>query len=93
MTRLATIAALFLIGTACGKSAVGEYCTDSKSCADGTSCVLAGGRSFVDGGLTCDAAKKLCSVTCGVDGDCASLGAGYICVKDCFMGSCLKGSR
>ena len=21
------------------------------------------------------------------------LGAGYICVKDCFMGSCLKGSR
>ena len=93
MNRLTTIAALLLIGTACGKSSVGESCADSKSCADGTNCVLAGSRSFVDGGQTCDATKKLCSVTCGVDADCASLGTGYICLKDCFMGSCLKGSR
>ena len=86
------IAALFFL-SGCGKREVGEFCADSKECGTGTSCVLAGSRAIVDGGLSCNDSKKLCSVTCGADTDCAALGSGYICLKDCFMGSCLKGSR
>ena len=27
------------------------------------------------------------------DADCSTLGTGYICINDCFQGSCLKGSH
>lgn len=92
MTRLAMLAALTFITTGCAR-ALGESCAESSECAKGTTCVLYGGRDIVDGGLSCSETKKLCSITCAADADCASLGAGHICVKDCFSGSCLVGSH
>jgi hypothetical protein len=91
--RFAAVAAFFLLSAACGKHALGEDCAQSTECADGTNCVLSGSQHIVDGGLTCVDTKKLCSITCAQDADCASLGTGHICVKDCFMGSCLQGSH
>lgn len=93
MLRLCLVAALVVLSTGCGKRELGEDCAQSSECADGTSCVLSGSSKIVDGGPACVDTAKLCSITCAQDADCASLGTGHICVKDCFMGSCLKGTR
>lgn len=94
MTRRFTrVIFLALALAGCGKSGIGETCSDSSGCADNLSCVLYGGRDIVNGNLACVDTKKLCSITCAKDADCASLGSGYICVNDCFQGSCLQGSR
>lgn len=89
MRPLLVIVALAV--SACGKAGVGETCSQTSDCATGTSCILNGGMSTVGGMLKCDDTAKLCSVTCTGDGDCASLGTGYICIHECFMGSCLMG--
>jgi hypothetical protein len=92
MTRLLTVTAVLLFSTGCGKSAVGEDCTQSSQCAEGTSCIQYGGQDIVNGTLACQG-NLVCSIACNQDAQCASLGTGYICVGDCFAGSCLKGSR
>lgn len=92
MIRLALAAAILTLHLGCARS-LGEFCSDSAECGNGTSCIPSGGREIVDGGLGCSETKRLCSKTCSTDADCASLGAGHICVSDCFQGSCLQGSR
>lgn len=91
--RFTRMVLLALALTGCGKSGIGETCSDASGCADNLSCVLYGGRDIVNGNLACVDTKKVCSITCNSDADCASLGSGYICVNDCFKGSCLMGSR
>jgi hypothetical protein len=76
----------------CGKSGIGESCDSNSDCADGMSCILYGGKDIGPSGPEC-VDKKLCSITCTKDTDCASLGTGLICVNDCHEGSCLVGSR
>jgi hypothetical protein len=76
----------------CGKSGIGEFCDTDGDCAAGLSCILYGGKDIGSSGLECTN-RKLCSVTCANDTDCASLGAGIICISDCHAGSCLKGSH
>ncbi len=91
MWRICSVALLVL---SCGPKSIGEECTvAAKDCASPTSCIASGSRDLRDGGLTCDASRLLCSIPCAQDADCASLGAGHICVKDCAAGSCLKGTR
>jgi hypothetical protein len=95
LIRVALIAStVFVLTTGCGKKSVGEDCTaGATDCADGTSCIIYGARSIVDGGLSCDASKLLCSTPCSSDAECVTkLGAGHICKKDCAQGSCLKGN-
>lgn len=82
-----------LFFSACGKAGIGEACSKDADCGDGTSCILNGGEKITSTGTSCIDTDKLCSITCNVDADCATLGTGYICVNECFQGSCLKGSR
>lgn len=87
---LSLTASLLLAG--CG-SAVGETCNADSDCGTKTKCILGGGRKVVNSTPTCVDTAKLCSITCGADADCAALGTGYICIHDCFQGSCLQGSH
>lgn len=95
MTRLGAVAAVlfFVLSSACGKKGIGEACGDTTECGTGTTCIINGGRHIDAGQLVCDNTLRLCSKTCAADSDCASLGSGTICIKDCAMGSCLQGSR
>ena len=93
-TRCFLIGVLFLLAGCSTTAELGEACTGGQTtCASGLSCIQSGGRSITDGGLSCIATDLLCSKPCAADADCASLGAGHICVKECFGGSCLRGSR
>jgi hypothetical protein len=87
----AASAALLLIS--CGKASIGEACSEDSECGDNTRCILNGGLQITNSGPTCVDTDKLCSITCAQDADCSSLGEGYICIHDCYQGSCLKGSR
>ena len=76
----------------CGR-AVGESCSADSDCDTKTKCILGGSTTVVNSMPTCSDTKKLCSITCSADADCAALGSGYICLHDCFQGSCLQGSH
>jgi len=90
--KIWVVTAALMLLAGCGKSGVGEDCTDSAQCGEGTSCVQYGGKDITNNELACTN-KRVCSVTCALDTDCATLGTGYICVSDCYAGSCLKGTR
>lgn len=90
---LVVVASAVVLLVGCGKAQVGEVCSESSDCAEGTQCILNGSMSIGADGPACVDTDKLCSITCNGDADCAVLGSGYICIEDCYLGSCLQGSR
>ena len=55
-------------------------CASSGECASGLACLTLA-TFAADGG--CGAGPQICSKTCTVDGDCASLGAKFKCFAGC----------
>jgi hypothetical protein len=97
MRRLLFVATAVLLLTSCGKDGtgkadIGESCSEDSECAGSTRCISNGGHQITNDGLSCVETDTLCSITCTRHEDCASLGTGYICIDDCFQGSCLKGT-
>ena len=97
MRRLLFAASAALLLTSCGKDSsgsagIGESCSEDSDCGDATRCILNGGQQITDDGLSCVETDRLCSIPCTRHEDCSSLGTGYICIDDCFQGSCLKGT-
>jgi hypothetical protein len=88
-------ASTLLMLTSCGggNAGIGEACSKDSDCGDSTQCIPNGGQQISNSELTCVESDTLCSIPCAKDADCSSLGEGYICIDDCFQGSCLKGSR
>jgi hypothetical protein len=75
------IALLIFMVAACNANGVppGSECDVSSDCTAGVSCLELGELS----GSACMLEIKQCSLTCGSDADCASLGTGFICFPSC----------
>jgi len=75
------IAILVFVLAACTTTGVpaGSECSRSSDCESGLSCLELGQPS----GSACTLIINQCSLACGSNADCSSLGSGFICFPSC----------
>jgi hypothetical protein len=72
---------LFAVVVACTSSKLpaGGQCSSSDQCETGQSCLEIGEVL----GNACEVIANVCTITCGSNSDCNSLGSGFMCFESC----------
>jgi hypothetical protein len=76
---LATVIALVTAACSTGPLPAGAVCDQAADCESTLSCLDIAQIN----GTTCTVVGKTCSITCSVDGDCATLGTNFRCFAGC----------
>jgi hypothetical protein len=73
--------ALLMIAVACTSSKLtpGAQCSTSDQCETGQSCLQIGEVL----GPQCEVLASVCTITCGSDSDCSTLGSSFLCFESC----------
>ena len=73
--------ALLMIAVACTSSKLtpGSQCSTSDQCETGQSCLEIGEVL----GPQCEVLASVCTINCGSDSDCSTLGSSFLCFESC----------